>query len=117
MDMTTIERLRAAWNSYVFGRAGMAEGHGMEVRSEQDTFEALTAALQAFMAEWDSSAMIDLGERERASIATALSYWRTEASEGRGGAKRTLRALLGRGQRPLTNGMTDQLIGRLSQER
>jgi hypothetical protein len=62
--MTKTENLRAAWNAYVFARAGMAPGAGMKITPEPVAYEALTTAIHSLLdAEWMDE---DTDERERA---------------------------------------------------
>lgn len=47
------ERMRSAWNTYVYARAGMAPGVGMQVVPEDIAWEALSSAFHDLTALWD----------------------------------------------------------------
>lgn len=53
METETERALRAAWNNYVFARAGLAPGAGMQLVSESDAFDKLSDAYHALTAKWD----------------------------------------------------------------
>ncbi len=47
------ETMSAAWNRYVFARAGQPAGYGMAVESEPVAFAALSEAFFTLTSEWD----------------------------------------------------------------
>jgi hypothetical protein len=51
------DKMRAAWNNYVFARMGMPPGPGgVAMVSEEDAFDKLSVAFRELTAMWDDEA-------------------------------------------------------------